>query len=58
MRSLDDELKMIKRISKVSIPEEIDIENRMLIPPYNKVIEKLKGIKIYENPLKKAKVIK
>lgn len=36
----------------------MEVEARLRIPPYEKVINKLKEISTFENPLKKAKIIK
>jgi hypothetical protein len=48
---------MIRNLSVLTKPPVKEIQRRIKVEPYKRVIGKLKEIKDYQNPIKKAKVI-
>ncbi|CDW91387.1 UNKNOWN [Stylonychia lemnae] len=57
LMDLTKEVETLQIIGERSIPDVEEIERRLRVSPYSKVIDKLRSIKDFENPLRKIKVI-
>ena len=54
---MQQEVSLIRNLSTQTRPTMHEIEERLKVTPYKKVIEKLNELKLHQNPLKKAKII-